>query len=80
METLDSGIEEVSEHEVKRNVDRVTPKMPYEMTVQEILTRIEQVKIRGKRAVSNYEFYYYNELKEEIADLRKELKNRRVTS
>jgi hypothetical protein len=77
METLESGIEEVSEHEVKRNVDRIIPKMPYEMSVQEILTRIEQIKIRGKRAVSNYEFYYYNELISELADLRKELKRRR---
>ncbi|PTY92943.1 hypothetical protein [Heyndrickxia sporothermodurans] len=57
-------------------LDRKLPKLPYQMTKDEILERMKQVNKRMARAVQNYEFYYYEELKSEMQDLKKELKIR----
>lgn len=53
---------------------RVAPfKTPFEMNENEIIERQKHIKKRMSRAVRNYEFYYYEELKKDYADLQKRL-------
>ncbi|MCY7866052.1 hypothetical protein P8918_13835 [Bacillus spizizenii] len=61
------------QEEVKHSVSRVTPKLPYEMNHDELLKRKKEVKKRLRRAVQNYEFYYYNEMKEELDAINEQL-------
>lgn len=56
---------------------KIEPKSILQMSVEELKEKRRLLLQRMRRAVNNYEWVYYNELKDEINSIDEEIKRRR---